>query len=82
LHLYYRWMPLYSPEHERFLVIGGVSSYSVTKNVSLWVSVGQWVSMIITFALNIWLVLLITRLGNVYESRTGDKWREEPDSDD
>ena len=82
LHLYFKWMPTYTPENERFLVVAGVSLYSVVTKVALWVSVGQWISMIITFAFNVWMVLMITRLGNIYDKRTGDKWREEPEDYD
>jgi len=82
LYLYFRWMPGYSPEHERYLVIAGVSKYSIATNVALWVAAGQWASMAITFVLNVWLVLLITRLGSIYDKRTGEKWRKEPVPDD
>jgi len=74
--LYYKWMPQYSPKDERFLVVAGVSLYSVVSNISIWVSVGQWVSAVITLFLNIWLILLITRLGSVYDNRKKEKWRE------
>jgi len=69
LHLYFRWMPLYSPPGERYLVVAGVSQYSVTSTIPLWVSAGQWVSMALTFAINVSLILLIARLGYIYERR-------------
>ena len=75
VYLYYRWMPFYSFAGERYLVVTGVSYYSVVSTIPLWVSVGQWVSTVITFALNTWLILLIVRLGSIYEQRTGEKWR-------
>ena len=64
VHLYYRWMPLYSPPSERYLVVIGVSTYSVTAKVALWVSGGQWASMLITFVINVWFVILLARLNN------------------
>ena len=35
LHLYFKYMPLYSPPNERYLVIAGVSKYSVTSAIPL-----------------------------------------------
>ena len=77
LHLYFKWMPLYSMPGERYLVVAGVSHYSVTVNVPMWVSAGQWGSMGVTFIINVSLILLLARLGHVYEQRDGDKWRKE-----
>jgi len=80
-NLYFKWMPLYSPINERFLVVAGVTSYSIVSNISVWVSVGQWVSTAITFTLNVWLILLLTRIGNVYDKRSGEMvGRKEGDS--
>jgi len=77
LHIYFKWMPSFLPPQEQYLVAAGVSKYSITKTVSLWVSVGQWVSTAITFVINTLLIILIARLGHIYEQRNGDKWREE-----
>jgi len=63
LHLYFRWMPLYSSTNERFLVVAGVSKYSVSSAVPMWVSVGEWASTVVTFALNVWLIVLVSRVG-------------------
>jgi len=73
--LYFRWMPVYTSPNERYLVVAGVSQYSVTVSISLWVSIGQWVSMAITFLLNAWLIILLIRLGYIYEQRGENKWR-------
>jgi hypothetical protein len=75
VHLYYRWMPRYSPAGERYLVVTGVTERSIVSKIPLWVSTGQWAGMAVTFTLNIWLVVLLTRLGYIYEQRKGDKWR-------
>jgi len=75
LHIYFRWMPLYSPTGERYLVVVGVSRLSVEPIIARWVSIGKLASMVMTFLLNIWLVIMLTRLGYVYEEREGDKWR-------
>ena len=63
LHLYFRWLTA-SPETEKYLLVAGVSEYSVTVSVALWVSIGQWVSTAVTFFLQAWLVVLIVRLGD------------------
>ena len=63
-YLYYKWMPLYSPPDQRYLVVAGVSVYSVESAIPIWVSAGQWVSTIITFGLNTWLIILLVRLGS------------------
>ena len=75
LHFYFRWMPLYSPSGERYLVVAGVSEYSIVSQIPVWVSAGQWFSTIITFIINTWLIVLLVYLGHIYEQRTGDKWR-------
>jgi hypothetical protein len=82
LHLYFRWMPLYSPPDERYLVIVGISRYSVVSTVPLWVSAAQWASMGLTFAINVSLILLLARLGYIYDLRHGNKWRKEDGDDD
>ena len=75
LHIYFRWLPVcYEPE-ERYLVVAGVSKYSVTVAISDWVTVGQITSMAVTFILNVTLVLLLARLGHIYGLRKGDPWR-------
>ena len=61
LYIYFRWMPLYSQPDERYLVIGGVSVHSVTVSVPQWVSAGQLANMGVTFALQIFCVLLYLR---------------------
>lgn len=81
IHLYYRWMPLYSPPEDRYLVVSGISKYSVVSKISIWVSVGQWVSMAITFFLNVGLITLLARLGSVYQKRNDDTWYQGVDSD-
>jgi len=75
LHLYFRWMPIYSPQNERYLVIAGVSELSVVTEIPLLVSIGLWVSTAVTFLLNVWLIILLTRLGYIYDQRKDEKWR-------
>jgi hypothetical protein len=79
LNLYFRWMPLYAPPEQRFLTVIGVSEYSVSAEIPFWVSLAQWISTLITFALNSWLIIMLVRLGHIYHSRNGDKWRNRRD---
>lgn len=81
LQLYFRWMPLYSSSDERYLVVAGVSHYSVTNAVPMWVSAGQWASMTITFLLNAALITLIIHLSNIYKCCDGDKYNNRKDGD-
>ena len=46
IHVYYRWMPLYSPVGEQYLVIVGISKHSVLSKAHLWLSVGLWIMVI------------------------------------
>jgi len=60
MYLYFRWVPTGPQLDNRFLVVVAVSLQSITTPMALWISVGQWVSMAITFILEAWLVLLVT----------------------
>ena len=76
LHLYYRWMPLYSSGGERYLVITGVSEHSVVSRTMLLASSWQVVNAILSVLLTAWLVYMIARLGYIYERRRGSKYRD------
>jgi len=69
LHVYYRYMPLYAPPEERYLVIGGLSKYSIVTNSSLWIFVGQCISSLVTTVLG---VLLVNWLMAYYTKRDKD----------
>ena len=43
LHLYFRWMPLYSGSGERYLVVTGVSKHSIISRAYVWLTIGLWV---------------------------------------
>ena len=75
LHLYFRWLPVCYDPLERYLVVAGVSRHSVTVAIGDWVTLGQMVSMVVTFVFNVTLVLLLARLGHIYSMRNGDPWR-------
>ena len=61
LHMYYRWMPLYSSPKERFLVVVGVSKYSVVSTIPMWKTIGQIANILVTFAFNVCAVIAICR---------------------
>ena len=46
LHVYFRWMPLYSPAGERYLVVAGVSKHSIVEQSYVWLSVGLWILVV------------------------------------
>jgi len=64
---YFTYMPLYAPPDERYLVVAAVCKHSVVTTIPEWVSSGQWISMIITFFINVWLIILIVRVGHIKE---------------
>ena len=59
LHIYFRWMPLYTPELERYLVVAGVSELSIVSTIPLWLSAGYWIGIAVTVALNMWHVVQV-----------------------
>ena len=65
MHLYYTHMPLYAPPEQRYLAVTGISKYSVISKIPLWVSAGQWVSMAQTFALQVWIIVLVARVKHI-----------------
>jgi len=51
----------------------------IASNIPFWASAGQWVSTAGTFILQVWLVVLLARLGHIYDMREGtgaEKWRD------
>lgn len=79
-YLYYRWMPL-GDYGQKFLVVAGVSRLSVITQIPILVSIVPWVFTAVLTGLTVGLVLLLTRLGYIYKSRHGGKWRDNRDAD-
>jgi len=77
LHVYFMWMPLHSAQNERYLIITGVSRNSVETTIALWISIGQWVSMGITYILLTWMIILLARFGQAGCQKEGDKLKRE-----
>ena len=61
--VYFRWMPPHTPDGSRSLMVVAVSYLCIDSTPMLWVAIGQWASIAVTFALNVWLVILLVRLG-------------------
>ena len=75
MHLYYRWMPLYADEHDRYLAVGGVSNFSITAKPSHWVNIANITTIGVNFILQIILIVWLSQIGYVYSNRSGGKWR-------
>jgi len=76
MHLYFRWMPLYSAKEDQYLAVGGVSKYSITARPSPWVNIGNMTTIGINFVLQIILIVWLSQVGYVYGRRGGGKWRD------
>ena len=62
LYIYFRWMPRYAPQEERFLVVVGVSKYSIVTKIPEQVSSGIRFFAYVTALLNLVMVAVIIRL--------------------
>ena len=70
--VHFRWIPTDGSLDGRYLVVVGISKYSISTQIPQWVSVGQWVSMTITFILSVGLAVFALQLGHIYDMREGD----------
>ena len=64
LHLYFRWMPLYSGAGEQYLVVVGVSKHSIVSNAYKWLSVGLWLLVAAVAVPTVVCVLRVAECGN------------------
>jgi len=77
LYIYFRWMPLYSPRGERYLVVMGVSRHSIVTKDYLWVTYALWAVFAISTVGTVFTTYLTACLGHIYTMRKGkSKWRE------
>ena len=82
MHLYFRWMPLYSPPDERYLVVTAVSEFSITIKVADWVLSTPLRNTIMTGLICLWNIIMSLRMGKIWSKRKGEKNRlEAGDSD-
>ena len=71
--LYYRWAG------DRYMIVSGVSKYSVTTHIPAMYTIGQWVSTFVVSALFFVFVLLNAALGYVWFRRGNEPWRDKRD---
>jgi len=81
VRIYYRWLPAYSPDGEQYLVVAGVSKYSVTVSISAIFTIGQWISTIILTILFLIFIYLDAVLGYIWFKRGKEPWRDETGGD-
>ena len=75
-HLYYRWVPSDTTAEDRLLVLVGASKYSIDNSFSAWITYGAIALILVTAVLITSAVVLLCRLGYIYEQRGGaDKWK-------
>jgi len=77
IRLYYRWLPSYSPDGEKYLVVTGVSRYSVVVGIPALFTIGQWISTVILSALFLLFIYLDAVLGYIWLRRGKEPWRDE-----
>ena len=72
VHIHYRWMRP-SPDSGidwEYLVIAAATVNSINTQIPFWISIGQWVSMIVTFLLTLWLAFRHIRMTRIYNTQT------------
>jgi hypothetical protein len=72
MHLYFRWIPFFDEPNGPILVVTSVSYDSISVPMALWVSIGQWVGLFVTFILETFLILMICKINNV---KVCAKWK-------
>ena len=77
MRLYFRWMPQYSGEGNRYLVVTAVSEYSITIKVADWVLSTPLRNTISTGFVSILNIIMSLRMGSIWRKRKGKKHRSE-----
>lgn len=76
LHIYYRWIPSFDLEmEEQYLVIAGVSKYSVVTKIPFYMSGGLWVMSFIFLVFIMINMVMLVLLGDIWGNRKGGKYR-------
>ena len=73
VYMCYRWVPTGT---RQYLVAVGISKYTVKESLDTRLIYGTIALIIVTAAFIVTTVILLCRLGHIYERRAGDKWRE------
>jgi hypothetical protein len=71
--LFFRWMPLSPSEGTKYLVVTGVSKWSISHNIPVWISAVQWASMLVTFLLNASLIITLDHIYFAYPKHESRK---------
>ena len=82
MRIYYRWVPSNRQLEGRYLLVVAISTYSISTPMAVWYTIGSVGNIIITFAIEVALVLLYIRAGRFYDARDGrgeEKWRGDTD---
>ena len=77
MRIYYRWLPSYAAENERYLAVMGVSKYSVIVTIPALFTIGQWISTVILTILFLVFVYIDAVLGYIWFKRGKEPWRDE-----
>ena len=76
MNIYFRWVPTDKTLTNRYLVIIGVTQVSVNTTISALLKYGAVALIVVAAIFIIGSVILLCRLGYIYQSRGGtDKWR-------
>jgi len=75
IHMYFRWVPTDVSHNSRYLVAVGISKYTVKESLDPKVTYGAVALIIVAAVFIIATVVMLCRLGYVYDLREGDKWR-------
>jgi len=73
--VYFRWMPVHSNDESRCLMVVAVSYLCIDPAPLLWVAIGQWMCIGLTFGLSVWLALLLVRMGPAYDQHEDENRR-------
>ena len=75
IHMYFRWVPTDTSRTSRYLVAVGISKYTIKESIDPKVTYGAVALIIVAAVFIISTVILLCRLGYIYEQRAGSKWR-------
>ena len=75
VHIAYRWVPTDKEHVSRYLVVIGISKYTIVEQVDPLVKYGAVALVIIAGGIILAAVLVLCQLGHIYDFRIGEKWR-------
>ena len=78
MYVYFKWIPTDKNLDGRFLTVVAISKYSVTSQVSQWITAGSIIFIVVCFLICFPPVILSGELGYVKKMRQGEKWYDTP----